>query len=625
MPSDEARGVIASRRRWGAGVLVSVLVPLLLWRLATPLEIVIAVALLVMLIALGDLILGESLERRDQVRARLDQRDRRRLEVVISELLDQPTHDPFREAASSLDAVAAAPGLTADERSVLLRTRGLLERIAHAIRETRPVRDAVREQCRRRPALRLEQLADDDPQTGVPMIRYADPSNLPDWVPSPAVGPLTRVGGVLDDVRRLHNAQIEAAVLLLTLWARLLIVAFAPLLGGITPGPVPLQDGVTLRDAPFLAAVACCAVTALVAPWLVREVMRRDARGARVRRWLLVVEVPLAIAATVAWPCWPVGTFAAGWTNWWQRPVFNWAKLVLWGAAVAACLVAGAALAGDLDGGVAVDVAITFAVVLVIGDSYGAMLPISVSVLLRVVVGGLLFPRRARRAADEQLSRAIADLHEAARITERSAPGDVRGAGDDAQRLREIADELAVTSRRDDRWARGTPLEFPALLDAALTRRAPRSGSPEATLALAKARDLGRPLPLTVDEPSFDGDIARSLRVGDKRHAKVLAQVLDVLTREAVTHGSGPMIVVCLVEREAVVLRLANARREPPAERGTGLGASELETLRRRLPGATMPVRHDVAGTFVDLLASQRRFGVELRLPLTLFIVLGNR
>ena len=606
-------GVAATPRRWMAAVAGSAVLPPVLHALGVPFAMAGPLGPAIALVAIGDLLLDELNARREQTWSYLSGRASRRLELLVAEILDLQTHGPFRAAAASLGTVAGLD-LTAEEQATVVRARTLVERIAVAIRDSRAARDAVRVKRRRRSVLHLHQLADpgDDPRTGGPMIRYANPDNLPGWLPDVAEGPLLRTGAVLDDVRRLHSSQIEGAVLLFTLWMRLLLVAFAPLLGAATAGSVPLRGDIELRDLPYVAALACCVVTALLAPWLARAVMRDNATGARVRRALLLVEVPVAVAAILAWPCWPVAVFAAGWTNWWQRPVFNWVKLAAWIAAVSGCLLAGAALAGELSAAVALEVALTLGIVGVIGGSYGAMLPVSASVLARVLVGGLVHPRRARHEADEQLSRAVADLREAARLTER------HDSADDAARLREIAEELAATPHDDERWARGVPRDFPRLLELGLTRRAPRSESPEAALRADAARQAGSPPPLTADDTSFTDDLGRSVRLQRRRHARVLVRVLDVIAREAATHGSGPMTVICGVEGDVVRLRFANARRDPPAPAGTGLGATQLSELLERLPGARLTLRGEVEGTFVDLLPSQRRFGVEVHIPLGL-------
>lgn len=625
---DLPRGVLASRRRWAVAVASSVLVPLALWAAGLPVGVVAGIALAIALLAIGDLVLDEMLERRDVVRERLGRLADRQLEVLVAEFLERPTHDPFREARGALGSlVERGPdlGLSADELESLCRARELIGRIAGGISDSRPVRESLR--IKGGTELDLSRLSDDihDPLPGEDMIPYADPANLPGWVPPIARGPLVRTGAVLDQVRRLHNAQIETAVLLFTLWSRLLLVAFAPLLAGLSYTRVPLEDGFSARDVPYVLALTCCVATALIAPWLVRQVMRRDAEGARVRRTLLAIEVPVAVAVILASPFWMVATFAAGWTNWWQRPVFNWVKLAAWVVAVVGCMVVGAALASDLGPATALNAVIAMAVIGMIGGSYGAMLPVSASVLVRVVLGGLVHPRRARRTADEQVSRAVEDLRQAARLTELHAGSTDHGARDDAQRLREIAAELAASSRRDDGWARALPLDLASLIEQALVRRVPRAGSPAAALRADEAAVEAEPPPLELAEISFADKLAPALRFADKKHAATLAQFLDVAAGEATAHGSGMLTVVCGVHDSQVRLRLANPVRDPPTPSGTGFGAGELERLRRQLPGATIPVREEVSGEFIDLLPSQRRWGVELLIPLALFKTGDNR
>src|ERR1019366_690311 len=92
-----------------------------------------------------------------------------------------------------------------------------IEGLERSIRETTSVR-AQRRAHRSRPvgglAPKNSYHPDDDPMT-----LYQDPLHLPDWIRGPRTrDALMRIGAVLDDVRLLHDAQIEWSVLLFTVW-----------------------------------------------------------------------------------------------------------------------------------------------------------------------------------------------------------------------------------------------------------------------------------------------------------------------------------------------------------------------------------------------------------------------
>jgi hypothetical protein len=248
-----------------------------------------------------------------------------------------------------------------------------------------------------------------------PMILYSDPLNQPEWVPEILEAPIAWIGAQLDEVRRLHDAEIEQAVLMLTMWARLVLVALAPILGGVSFGVVPGQDGFGLGDLPWLLAALLSVPTAAFAPAVSRRVMDTGPAGSRLRRRLLVLEVPVCVAAILCTPCWPVMVFAAGWTNWWQRPRFNWVKLAIWIVAVGGACVAGEAIAGDLAATTALECAIAMLVILVIGGSYGAMAPISLSILVRAVFTSVVVERLASHRAEDTVGKAVASLRDGRR------------------------------------------------------------------------------------------------------------------------------------------------------------------------------------------------------------------
>ena len=426
---DAPRGrlaAVATNARWAAAVAISMAVAAVVYALGAPRAFSVAVALAIAVLGIGDLVVEIILRRRAIVVAGLEEHlaDERGLHAL--DHLDEPTHGHLSLAAEALAAALERmlaigwPGTEGLE--AIVGALSIIRGLEDSIRETTPVRALRRNRGRWRAvgglAAKNSYHAPDDPMT-----LYQDPLSLPDWIRGARFrDALMRVGAVLDDVRLLHDAQIEWSVLLFTMWARLVLVCFAPLLAGATFGRAPLAGGFTGRDVPWVAAIVFAAASALAAPWIARAVMRRDGRGAEIRRRLLLMEIPVAVAAMLATPCWPVASFAAGWTNWWQRPTFSWGKLATWILSVTACLSVGMILLHIGAGRIALEIVISMAVVAVIGSSQGAMLPISATMLAQVIVGGLVSPNRARHRADEQISIAIRQLLEAATVIETHSP-----------------------------------------------------------------------------------------------------------------------------------------------------------------------------------------------------------
>ena len=448
---------------------------------------------------------------------------------------------------------------------------------------------------------------------GVLMRLYSDPANLPDRLGPRGRDVLVRIGAVLDDVRVLNTPQTEWAVLLFTLWARALIVGGASLLATTSFGYPPLDGGWSARDLPWAVAVVWSAAAALCAPWIATTVMRHDEMGATLRRGLLSVEVPLAVVAIACSPCWPVAAFAVGWSNWWQRPDFTFGRLATWIAVTGGLLVTAMALGGADAGAAGAEFAITMTVSAIIGASYGTMLPVSASLLLRTVVGGLAVPRRARGRADARIRDAIRHLREAARAIERSMPGDALAARD-AREIRISADMLGARAEADagERWARRTPRGIADLMDSALRHAGVMVDEPRAELLSEEAQLAGEPEPLLLDEASFHDRRLMRARIRKRRVARSLRLLVTEIVREARRHGTGPFVTMCRLDADRVVLRFANAARPGPPRPGRGNGAGNLSRLAAALPDGRVDTRELVAGSFIDLPDRVRRFGVQV-------------
>ena len=616
MPLFSLATVTPTRRRWLATVAGGVMAPLALAYFGVPAAVVVALALTVGAIAIGEEILRHMTQRGEQVRRRVREEADEYALSLAADVLATPTHGNLTPASEVLGKLAE----NVDDphvRDVFVRARAYLDALEKEIVESQDARDGQRAGGAQVAGAAASSLADE--RTDGKMDLYQADATIPSWIRRPRLREvLRRVGAVLDDVRALHDSEIEWSVLLFTMWARLVLVGSVALLPGLTSGTAPLADGLRATDIPWLLAFGTSALTAVGAPWVATTVMRRDDRGRRVRRVLLWIEAPIAVAAIVLTPSWLVASFAAGWTNWWQRPVFDWIKLVVWIAAVAGCLTAGLALADASTSAIAAETVVTFAVIGVIGGSYGAMLPISATVLLRVMLGELVTKRRARIVAEERLNAAVHSLVEAADAVRRqAAPGDALAARR-ADSLESTANKLAIRSDAGRRWRRGVPRELDELLQAGLTAAAFRFGHAKGTVEIALADAAGEEQPLTVLDPAFPTPGLGERRLADKDHARALALFVTEVVREAARYGTRPMTTTCVMEGDRVRLRFANAIRSGPVARGRASGEARLTAMVAEIPGGTLDRREEVTGTFVDLPEQTRRFGVQISFPVAL-------
>ncbi|HEY5332054.1 MAG TPA: hypothetical protein VIJ21_00790, partial [Solirubrobacterales bacterium] len=270
------------------------------------------------------------------------------------------------------------------------------------------------------------------------------------WTPAHLIPPRLRGAAaqttmVVEEIRVLHNAEIERSVLLLTLVARALLVLLAPLLGAWTSAKTPVADTGTVADLVWLAAAVVCVGTVAIGPRAVDLAMTDSEAGFRFRQRLLWIEVPVALAVLICQPAWTVVVFVTGWTNWWQRQTpalaFDWRKLAIFVAAVIVLQGVGLALQGVATGPAALEVAVALLAIAVTGGSYGAMLPLTAATAIAVVVGDGTRSIRIARAARMELLACSNQLFLTASLIDAAAP-EMPLARDAASMARQGAENL---------------------------------------------------------------------------------------------------------------------------------------------------------------------------------------
>lgn len=408
-------------------------------------------------------------------------------------------------------------------------------------------------------------------------------------LPLPLRGAVRQVGLVLDEVRVLHNADIERSVFVMTLASRAALVTLAPLLGGWTVARVPLEGGWRLADAGWVAASAIAVVTAAFAPSLVDRAMEDSAPGRQTRGRQLRIEVPIAVAAAFLSPCWTVVVFASGWTNWWQRQTphlaFDWRKLAAFVAAVVALQSAGLAVQGVGPGAASREIALALLAIAVTGGSYGAMLPLSAWTALSVLIGDSQRSLRTLRGARDEMLACARDLDVAAdaiTVAAPDAPTALRAAATARQAARQL-DRAADRAARRGLLASQVAAEVAgeAIARSYLPRR--RSRELEGLRRAATARGAAEPAYAT--EPIFDPPGLANARVRRQRAARVLRSFIEHALNEAGVHGTGAVRILWIAEGEVLVVRVGNRMRAGEDDGGTGgEGGKALTRLGRRLP-----------------------------------------
>jgi hypothetical protein len=474
-------------------------------------------------------------------------------------------------------------------RATVEQSLGRLRAVGVAMRASQPLRDQMADEQGALPffgghAERVPHREDS------PLNRYGQLDNVPRNLPGGVRRLVQQVGLVLDEVRLLHNAEIERAVLVFTLVARASLVLTAPLLGRLTAAPVPMRDTALVGDLAWIALALVSVATAWRAGDIVDTAMR-DAPEARRARWLLLaLEAPLSLLALVTTPAWTAAVFAAGATNWWQRQTeqlrFDWHKLARFVVAVVGLQQLGLALAGVPVDAAALETLVTLMAIFVIGSSFGAMLPLSVATAFNVVVGD---GRRSYAAAQK----ARAELLDCAETLRKTASAlewltDAPAVRNAATTSRHAALHL---ERVTDALARGEFMASHGLDDLAYeaTTRSlvPAYESPGYRELLEAARKAGDPLPVAAGDPLFDPPVLRDARLRDQKVARALRALIERALNEAGRHGQGTVRVQFALVDDRVELVVANLPRGDPTAGFAQEGDRALADLTRKLPNGT--------------------------------------
>jgi hypothetical protein len=464
-----------------------------------------------------------------------------------------------------------------------------LDLIGLALRETRAIRDALVDVDGRLPvigghAARVETRPDEQ------MSFHGGLEDLRRRLPWPSRRLLHQARLIMEEVRLLHNAEIEVAVLRFTLISRAILVASAPFLGDWTFAKVPLHGASTSANTVWGISTFLAVITALRAETVVDTAMTDSAHARRFRWRLLGVELPVSAVGLLLCPAWPVAVFASGWTNWWQRQTahlrFDWTKLAIFVLTVVGLQQVGLALEGVAQPAAAGETAITLFAILVLGASYGAMLPLTIATIVDLVVDDGSRQLRADVDARDQLLKCARDLQATADTLQglvRSAPAASRASATAAQAARALERAADRAARR----AGATSQVLGELVnEAAIRSFLLRHETTTYEHEERRTAERGESPPAYIGGQVFTPRTLRAARVRRARDARRVRAVLECALNEAASHGTGGVRV--LVTREDERLRFVGANQTKQAhEQRSGLageGAHELRRLAERLP-----------------------------------------
>jgi hypothetical protein len=402
-------------------------------------------------------------------------------------------------------------------------------------------------------------------------------------------GAATQTSMVIDEIRVLHNAEIERSVLLLTLVARAILLLLAPLLGSWTNAATPVSETGAVADAFWLLAAGCSLATMLAGPEVVDLAMSDSEKGFRFRRKLLWIEVPICLGLVLLQPAWTVVVFTTGWTNWWQRQTpelaFDWRKLAIFVAAVIGLQSAGLALQSVAFGPGLVEVVAALAAIAITGGSYGAMLPLTAATAIGVVVGDSTRSIRVARAARLELMTCSRQLAITAATIDAAAP-EIPQARNAARLARTGARNLEREADLFGRRGVQARQVLADLFDQAIAQSTlPRPDSSDYAVAAEAAEAAGLPVPPYAIEPIL-GELALA-RVRERRHAQALQRFTVTALNEASNHGTEGVRVLAKRRHDRFLVTVGNLPKAKTVGK-TSEGRGMLERFASKLPGGRL-------------------------------------
>ena len=402
-------------------------------------------------------------------------------------------------------------------------------------------------------------------------------------------GAATQTSMVIDEIRVLHNAEIERSVLLLTLVARAVLVLLAPLLGNWTRADTPVVATGPLANLVWLLAAVVSLGTMLAGPRVVDTAMSDGEEASRFRHRLLWIETPVALLALLLQPAWTVAIFASGWTNWWQRQTpglaFDWGKLTIFVVAVVGLQASGLALQSVPAGAAAVEIVVALLAIAITGASYGAMLPLTVATAIGVVVGDSARSIRVARVARAELLSCSRQLAVAAATIDATAP-EMPLARNAASMARKGAENL---EREADLFGRRGALArqvFADLFDQAVAQSTLNRPDSRQHLVASQAAAAAGDLPPPYAMEPILGSLVLA-RVRRRRDAHVLQRFLVNALNEASTHGTEGVRILARRRDDRLLVTVGNLPRSQSAG-AVSEGRSVLEHYASNLPGGRL-------------------------------------
>jgi hypothetical protein len=234
------------------------------------------------------------------------------------------------------------------------------------------------------------------------------------------------------------------------------------------------------------------------------------------------------------------------------------------------------------------------------------MLPLSASTATEVILGGGLRQARAVRHARRRMLDAAAALRVAAGAVADSTP--------EAEiPVRTVLGAATTLERNAEAIEQPPDVLFELVATAYRRSEVPLRDSEAAARRRRDAQRGGQPPPAELRTPTYEqGERLRTARVRLPKDARVLHDLVVVLIEEAELHGTGPVFVAWRIERDRLVLRVAD-RKRPPRDGVRGSGAARLARLARQLSSAgKVDVRENVHGDFAGLNPRPGWFGVQV-------------